>query len=100
MVSRWLRPAITYDMISDQFAFRPMGSKTCTFVYFMHHVTRMHETNAHVRCLLTDFSKAFDVVHHEVLVERISKLNLPKFVWNWLYSFLTGRSHTIKSAGF
>lgn len=98
VISRWLRPAITNDMISDQFAFRPMGSKTCTFVYFMHHVTRMLETNSYVRCLLIDFSKAFDVVDHEVLVNKISKLKLPKFVLNWIISFLTGRSHITKTA--
>ena len=40
--------------------------------------------NAHVRCLLIDFSKAFDVVDHVVLVEKISKLKLPNCALNWL----------------
>ena len=66
VVSRWLRPAITPDLMSDQFAFCPTGSTTCALVYFMHHVTRMLETNAYVRCLLIDFSKAFDVVDHVI----------------------------------
>ena len=69
VVSRWLWPAITPDLISDQFAFRPTGSTTCAFVYFMHHVICMLETNAYVRCLRIDFPKAFDVVGHVVLVE-------------------------------
>lgn len=98
MVSRWLRPAITPDLISDQFAFRPTGSTTSALVYFMHHVTRMLETNAYVRCLLIDFSKAFDVVDHVVLVDKISKLKMPAFALNWLISFLIGRSHTTKTA--
>ena len=42
------------------------GSTTCALVYFMHHVTRMLEANAYVRCLLIDFSKAFDVVDHVI----------------------------------
>ena len=58
----------------------------------------MLETNSHVRCLLIDFSKAFDVVDHKVIVNIISKLNLPKFVLNWIISFLSGRSHTKKTA--
>ena len=58
----------------------------------------MLETNAYVRCLLTDFSKAFDVVDHVVLIEKISKLKLPDSVLNWLISFLIGRSHTTKAA--
>jgi hypothetical protein len=99
VVSRWLRPVIPPDLISDQFAFRPTGSTTCALVYFMHHVTRLLETNAYVRCLLIDFSKAFDVVDHVVLVDKLSKLKLPKCVLNWLISFLEGRSHTTKTAG-
>ena len=65
----------------------------------MHHVTRMLETNAYVRCLLIDFSKAFDVVEHIVLVDKLSKLKLPNCDFNWLISFLVGRSHTTKTAG-
>jgi Reverse transcriptase (RNA-dependent DNA polymerase) len=99
VVSRWLRPAITSDLISDQFAFCPTGSTACALVYFMHHVTRMLETNSYVRCLLIDFSKAFDVVDHVVLVEKLSKLKLPKCILNWLISFLVGRNHTTKTAG-
>jgi len=78
VVSRWLRPTITSDLISDQFAFRPTGSRSCALVYFMHNVTRMLEA----RCLLIDFSKAFDVGDHVVLVDKLSKLHLPKGVFN------------------
>jgi hypothetical protein len=47
-----------------------------------------------------DFSKAFDVVDHVVLIEKLAKLGgLPSFVHNWLISFLTGRSHTTKALG-
>jgi Reverse transcriptase (RNA-dependent DNA polymerase) len=99
VVLRWIRPAIISDLISDQFAFRPTGSTTCALVYFMHHVTRMLETNSYVRCLLVDFTKAFDVVDHVVLVEKISKLKLPECVLKWLISFLVGRNHTTKTAG-
>jgi hypothetical protein len=98
VAARWLRPAITPELISDQFAFRPTGSTTCALAYFMHHVTRMLETNAYVRCLLIDFSKAFDVVDHVVLIDKLSKLDLPKYALNWLISFLVGRSHTTKTA--
>ena len=80
MVSRSIRPAITSDLTSDQLAFRPTECTTCALVYFMHHVIRMLETNSYVRCLLIDFTKAFDVVDHAVLVGKMSKLKLPKCV--------------------
>ena len=97
IVSHWLRPAINPLDIADQFGFRPTGSTTCGLVYFMHHVTRMLETNSYVRCLLIDFSKAFDVVDHVILLEKLHKLSLPEYCFNWLISFLTGRTHTSKN---
>ena len=48
-------------------------------VHFMHRVTKMLEQNAYVRCLLTDFSKAFDSVDHVILLSKLAQLNLPKF---------------------
>ena len=81
---------------NDQFAFRRIGSitSTCALTYFMHHVTRMLENNCFVRCLLVDFSKAFDGVDHVVLVQQLSKHKLSECIFNWLISFLIGRSHT------
>jgi hypothetical protein len=84
VVTRWLRPAIPPVLIADQFAFRPTGSTTCALVYMMHHVTRMLEHNAYVRCLLIDFSKAFDRVNHVILVKKLSNLQLPSSILNSL----------------
>jgi len=40
----------------------------------------MLETNMYVRCLLVDFSKAFDVVNHEILLDKFTALEyLPLF---------------------
>ena len=97
VVSRWLRPAINPQCIADQFGFRPTGSTTCALVYFMHQVTRLLETNAFVRCLLIDFSKAFDIVDHAILLEKLSKLPLPAYCINWIIAFLSGRTHTTKN---
>jgi hypothetical protein len=70
---RWLRPAIAFDLIADQFAFRPTGSTTCCLSYFMHHVTRMLESNTYVRCLMVYFYKAFDQVDRVVLLKEIEQ---------------------------
>ena len=70
VVRNWLFPAIESTVIADQFAFKPTGSTTCTLTFFMHHVTRLLEDNSYVRCLLIDFSKAFDVVDHGILVSK------------------------------
>jgi len=96
VVTRWLRPGIPQETIADQFAFKPTGSTTCGLVYFMHHITQMLESNSYVRCMLIDFSKAFDVVNHEILLNKLKVQHLPPFVLNWIISFLVGRSQICK----
>jgi len=96
VVRNWLLPAIPNDMISDQFGFRPTGSTTCALAFILHHVTVMLEDCEYVRCLLIDFSKAFDVVDHAVLLSKLSQLDLPHCIFNWLISFLTERNQAVK----
>jgi len=56
----------------------------------------MLEDCEYVRCLLVDFSKAFDVVDHSVLLSKLSGLNVPHCILNWLISFLTNCSEVVK----
>jgi hypothetical protein len=65
----------------------------------MHHIARLLETNSYVRCLCIDFSKAFETVYHEILLAKLRALQLPRFVFNWLISFLTERSQVRKLDG-
>ena len=64
----------------------------CTIFRFIHHSTLMLENNSYIRCLFIDFSKAFDVVRHSILLSKISSLNIPPMALNWIIAFLTGRS--------
>ena len=79
-------------MLRDQYAFKPTGSTTAALTYCMHQVTSLLEENNYVRCLLIDFSKAFDKVDHIILVQELETLDLPAYVINWICSFLTGLS--------
>jgi len=83
--------AIPSDAIQDQFAFRPTGSTTCTLVHLLYHVSQMLETNIYVRCLSVDFSKAFDIVNHKLLLRKIDHTDMHDNVYNWIVSFLTDR---------
>jgi hypothetical protein len=98
IVQQWLRPAIPRDWLLDQFGFRPSGSTTSALAYFMHSATLMLEKNSYVRCLLLDFSKAFDVVRHSVLLTKLTALHLPPPILNWIVAFLTGRGQVCRAA--
>ena len=76
VVQKWLRPAIPSVLTSDQFAFKPTGSTTAALVNFTHHASKMLEENNCVRCLMIDFTKAFDTVDHAILVSKLVAYNV------------------------
>jgi len=49
----------------------------------------------YVRCLMIDFSKAFDRVSHS----KLSKLELPDRAINWIISYSAGRTQVVKCSG-
>jgi len=67
-------------------------------VDFIHHSTLMLENKSYIRCLFIDFSKAFDVVRHFILLSKISSLNIPPMALNWIIAFLTGHSQVCKTS--
>ena len=57
------------------------------------------EDNDYVRCLMIDFSKAFDTVDHVILIPKLIKIGVPDFLVDWICSFLTGWSQQCKVNG-
>jgi len=57
----------------------------------------MLENNSYVRCLLMDFSKAFDVAKHAILMSKLSAFDLPPPILNWIIAFLTDRAQMSKT---
>ena len=51
--------------------------------------------NDYVRCLLVDFSKAFDTVDHFILIEKLQKLHIPLIVINWIINLLPDRMQQV-----
>jgi len=45
---------------------------------------------------MVDFSKAFDVVDHTVLLSKLAHLDLPDWALNWIISFLINRTQAVK----
>jgi Reverse transcriptase (RNA-dependent DNA polymerase) len=80
IVRRWIIPAINQNTVVDQFAFRPSGSTTCALVYLMHHVTSLLENNSYVRCLMIDFSKAFERVNPLILAHKLRQFPIPDYI--------------------
>ena len=46
-----------------------------------------------------DFSKAFDLVDHSILLSKLKGKNINRFLWQWIQSFLQGRMQQVKLPG-
>ena len=53
-------------------------------------------TGALARMVFFDFTKAFDLIDHHILVKKIHNLDLPPGIAGWLTSFLTNRQQRVK----
>ena len=51
-----------------------------------------------VRVMLFDYGKAFYFIDHSILVNKLSKLVIPRSVVNWIIDFLSNRSQRINLA--
>ena len=61
-------------------------------------IKRNSETTMVTVLVLFDFSKAFDMVDHQILLSKIRDLNFSNQVITWLWSYLTGRRQAVKEA--
>jgi len=86
-------------LVDDQVGIRPTASTTIALTYLIYHVITMLEKCKYVRCLMIDFVRAFDTVDHPILLAKLSYLNLPAFILNWIISFLTRRTQVFKING-
>ncbi|CAB4002548.1 Hypothetical predicted protein [Paramuricea clavata] len=51
---------------------------------------------AGIRALFIDFKKAFDLVDHGILLNKLVLMNVNKSFWLWVKSFLSGRTQQVK----
>ena len=43
-----------------------------------------------VRILLLDYSKAFDLINHQIILQKLSDIGVPELLLRWITAFLTG----------
>ena len=97
IVRKYLWPTLDDDLMDDQFAYRPTGSTTAALIQMLHYIYEKFESgNDYVRCLLIDYSKAFDTVNHSVLIKELSTLGLPRPIFKLIANFLEGRTQAVK----
>ena len=98
IIQRFLWPGLWEEgCLEDQFGFRPTGSTTAALIDITNFIySKFNEGSDYVRCLIIDYSHAFDTVDLSILFQELRALNLPLKIYNWIADFLTGRSQCVK----
>ena len=90
-------PALESLVDSNQFGTISGSSTVLALISMIHKWLEATDGNgASVRVLLFDYRKAFDLIDHKILVNKLKQVNIPNSVINWVIDFLSGRSQRVK----
>jgi len=53
-------------------------------------------TGSTIRVILFDYQKAFDLIDHRILVDKLLQIDLPRSIINWIIDFLSDRFQRVK----
>ena len=73
----------------------PLHSSRC---YTMCSNVWRERTHVYARILLIDFSKAFDHIDHNILLDKLKTNGVPQICVEWQKAFLTSRTQRVKRA--
>ena len=74
-------------------------STTHALIKFSHHIFTASDTSANfIRILFIDFTKAFDLIDHNVLLQKLLDYNFPQHITVWSMSFLENREQFVRVA--
>ena len=101
LVNEYVKPAVLKVIDPHQYGVIPKSSTTMAIISMLHHWFHATDGNGSViRTILFDYRKAFDLIDHSVLFGKLSQLDIPRSVANWIIDFLTHRFQRIKLGNF
>ena len=85
-------PAVLDIIDPNQFGAIPNSSTTQALISMVHDWAKATDGNGSaVRIVLLDYKKAFDIIDHRILVDKLLSLNIPRGVACWVCDFLFDR---------
>jgi len=82
----------THNALLRSVCVRLTGSTTAAIINLLHIITNMLLSNPYIVISL-DVSKAFDMVRHSALLDRLNQLIIPDTVYNYMVDVLSDCSH-------
>ena len=79
-------------LVANQNGFRKQHGTTDTIFKFLGHVVdRMNKKKVTI-AIFIDFKKAFDTLDHQILIQKLEKLNISENLHKWFNAYLSNRS--------
>jgi len=98
-VHDYMKPAVLKVLDPNKYGAVPNSSTTRALIHMVHSWARATDGNSTtIRTVLFDCRKAFDLIDHRIVVDKLCKLVLKTRIINWIIDFLSGRSQRIKRA--
>ena len=96
IVQEFLKPAVLKKINPRQFGTVPGSCTTHALISMLHSWNSSTDGNgATTRVVLVDFRKAFDLIDHHILVQKLLLLDLPLTITTWITDFLTCRQQRV-----
>ena len=94
LLLKFLKPHLTD---STQFAYQQNRSTEDAVAYLLDIVSQHLDDNAknHARCLLIDYSSAFNTISPTTLINQLTTTSLNRAIVNRVYDFMTNRSQKV-----
>ena len=97
VVEEYVKPAMLKKIGANQFGCVPKSSTTHALISMIHEWTKHTDGNGStVRVVLFDYRKAFDLIDHTILAQKLVNLELPQGIARWIIDFLKCRRQRVK----
>ena len=96
-IVEYIKPAILAKVDEHQYGMVPRSNTTIALISTFH--ARLSETDgigATIRAVLFDFRKAFNLIHHKILMQKLTTFGLHSSIVTWVKDFLTGHRQRVK----
>ena len=80
------------DILHDsQYGFREKRSTEHVILGITHQIKSNMDNKLYTSGILIDLQKAFDTVHHSILLEKLNHCGIRGIIHDWFASYLVGR---------
>ena len=94
---KWVDETIEGEIDAKQFGGISGTSTTDVLVELVHMWYKATDKlNSSVRVVMLDFSKAFDLINHHLLLDKLQSYGLPAHILRWMATFLLDSAQRVK----